>query len=46
MTYVLDNAIIAPVVSDWVQTGTRKNVHNYHWDALNNERLIDVWLSE
>ncbi len=46
MTYVLNNAIIAPVVSDWIQTGVRANVHNYHWDALNNERLIDVWLSE
>jgi peptide/nickel transport system substrate-binding protein len=46
MTYVLDQAIIAPVVSDWLQTGARQNVHNYHWDALNNERLNDVWLSE
>ena len=46
MTYVLQNAIIAPVVSDWIQTGTRANVHNYHWDAQVNERLNDVWLSE
>jgi hypothetical protein len=27
-----------------VQAATRANVKNYHWDALNNERLIDVWL--
>lgn len=46
MTYILDNALIAPVVSDWVQAAVHDGVHDYHWDALNNERFIDVWLSE
>ncbi|CAA9584345.1 MAG: Oligopeptide ABC transporter, periplasmic oligopeptide-binding protein OppA [uncultured Thermomicrobiales bacterium] len=45
MVYVLDNAMIAPVISDWIQTATGQQVHNYHWDALVNERLNDVWLT-
>jgi peptide/nickel transport system substrate-binding protein len=45
MIYLLEHAIIAPVVSDWVQSAVRENVHDYHWDALNTERLIDVWIS-
>lgn len=44
MIYILENALIAPVVSDWVQTAVHDNVHDYHWDALNTERLIDVWI--
>lgn len=46
MAYVLDHALIAPVCSDWVQVAVNENVHNYHWDALANERLNDVWLAE
>jgi len=45
MTYILDNALISTVVSDWIQSGIHDNVHNYHWDALVNERWIDAWLS-
>jgi peptide/nickel transport system substrate-binding protein len=45
MAYVLDNAIIAPVNSDWIQSAVHDDVHNYHWDAQANERLIDVWLT-
>jgi peptide/nickel transport system substrate-binding protein len=45
MIYILQHAIIAPVVSDWVQSAVRENVHDYHWDALITERLIDVWIS-
>ncbi len=45
MIYILENALISPVVSDWVQSAVRDNVHDYHWDALNTERLIDVWIS-
>jgi peptide/nickel transport system substrate-binding protein len=45
MIYILEHALIAPVVSDWVQAAVRDNVHDYHWDALNTERLIDVWIS-
>jgi peptide/nickel transport system substrate-binding protein len=46
ITYVLDNAIIAPVNSDWFQSATQDNVQNYHWDAQDNQRLNDVWLSQ
>ncbi len=45
MVYILQHAIIAPVVSDWVQSAVRDTVHDYHWDALVTERLIDVWIS-
>ena len=45
MIYILEHAIVAPVVSDWVQVAVQSNVHDYHWDALNNERLNDVWLA-
>jgi peptide/nickel transport system substrate-binding protein len=45
IAYILDNAIASPVVSDWVQVGTAANVNDYHWDALNNERLNDVWFA-
>lgn len=45
MIYVLQHSMIIPVCSDWVQSATHDNVHDYHWDALNTERLIDVWLS-
>jgi peptide/nickel transport system substrate-binding protein len=46
MVYLLQHAVIAPVVSDWVQSAVRDNVHDYHWDALNTERLIDVWIAK
>jgi peptide/nickel transport system substrate-binding protein len=46
MEYVLTNALIAPVVSDWLQSAVHDDVHGYHWDALNNERFIDTWLSK
>lgn len=46
MAYILDHAIIVPICSDWLQTAISDKVHNYHWDATNSERLIDVWLSE
>ncbi len=46
MAYVLDHAIIAPIASDWINTAVHQNVKNYHWDALNNERLNDVWLEQ
>jgi peptide/nickel transport system substrate-binding protein len=46
MIYVLDHALIAPINTDWFQSAVHSNVHGYHWDATDNERLIDVWLSE
>ncbi len=45
MTYVLTHAIIVPVASDWLQVAVQEHVQNYHWDALNNERLNDVWMT-
>ncbi|MCC6791203.1 MAG: ABC transporter substrate-binding protein [Thermomicrobiales bacterium] len=46
MIYILDNALIVPVNSDWLTDGVRDNVNGYRRDALVNERFIDVWLSE
>lgn len=46
MIYILEHAIMVPVVSDWVQSAVRENVHDYHWDALNTERLVDVWIAD
>jgi peptide/nickel transport system substrate-binding protein len=44
MTYVLDNALVAPILTDWIIVATHDYVQNYHWDALNTPRLNDVWL--
>jgi len=46
MQYVLENALIAPLLTDWFQSAVQEHVHGYRWDALDNERLIDVWLSK
>jgi peptide/nickel transport system substrate-binding protein len=46
MTYVLDHALIVPIHTDWFQSAVHENVHGYRWDAVDVERLIDVWLSE
>jgi peptide/nickel transport system substrate-binding protein len=46
MTYVLDHAVIVPMNTDWFQTAVHEHVHGYHWDATDNERLIDVWLTK
>lgn len=44
MEYVLDNALVSPILTDWIIVATHDYVKNYHWDALNVERLNDVWL--
>ncbi|HEY7035969.1 MAG TPA: ABC transporter substrate-binding protein [Thermomicrobiales bacterium] len=46
MTYVLDHCLIVPINTDWFQSAVHDHVHNYHWDATDNERIIDVWLSK
>ena len=46
MQYVLENFYIVPVCTDWIQTAVRENVRDYHWDALGNERMIDVWVAQ
>jgi ABC-type transport system substrate-binding protein len=45
MVYILQNALVAPIASDWINVAVHDYVQNYHWDALNNARLIDVWLA-
>jgi ABC-type transport system substrate-binding protein len=44
MVYILENAIVAPIASDWINVAVHDNVKNYHWDALNNPRYNDIWL--
>lgn len=44
MAYVLDNALVSPILTDWIVVATHDYVKNYHWDALNTPRLNDVWL--
>ena len=46
MTYIMDNALIATVNSDWFQSATQDNVRDYHWDAQDNQRLNDVWIAQ
>lgn len=46
MTYILDKALVSPMLTDWIIVATHDYVKNYHWDALNNERLNDVWLAK
>ncbi len=46
MTYALDQCLIVPMLTDWFQTAVHEHVHGYHWDATDNERLIDVWLTK
>jgi len=45
MVYILQNALVAPIASDWINVAVHDNVQNYHWDALNIPRLNDVWLA-
>lgn len=44
--YILENAIIAPIVTDWILSATRSNVKDYVWDALGNAKLTDVWIEQ
>jgi peptide/nickel transport system substrate-binding protein len=46
MVYVLQHALICPINTDWFQSAINSNVHGYHWDATDNQQLIDVWLSK
>jgi peptide/nickel transport system substrate-binding protein len=46
MVYILQNALVAPIASDWINVAVHDNVQNYHWDALNIPRLNDVWLAQ
>jgi peptide/nickel transport system substrate-binding protein len=46
MTYILENCLMVPMLTDWFQSAVHENVHDYRWDALDVERLVDVWLSQ
>jgi len=46
ITYVLDHALIAPINTDWFQSAVQPNIHGYHWDASDNQQLIDVWIEQ
>jgi len=43
--YVLDHAIIVPMLTDWFQSGIHENVHDYHWDVFDTPQYVDVWLN-
>lgn len=46
LRYILDEAIVAPILTDWVLNATGGHVHGYRLDALGGARFIDVWLEQ
>ena len=44
-TYILDNAIIIPFVSDWYMTGARSEVNDLRYDSTFGLTYDDVWIS-
>ena len=46
LRYILDQAIVAPILTDWVLNATRGNVHGYRLDALGGARFVDVWIEQ
>jgi peptide/nickel transport system substrate-binding protein len=46
LRYILDEAIVAPILTDWVLNATGNHVHGYRLDALGAARYIDVWLEQ
>jgi peptide/nickel transport system substrate-binding protein len=46
LRYILDEAIVAPIVTDWILNATGSHVHGYRLDALGGARLVDVWLEQ
>lgn len=44
--YLLQNAVIAPICSDWIVDGAWNYVKGYSWDALGGARLADVWFAK
>ncbi len=44
--YLLDQAIIAPIVTDWSLWAVHQYVKNYSLTVFGNGRLADVWLDK
>ncbi len=46
LRYILDQAIVAPILTDWVINAAGSHVHGYRLDTLGGARYIDVWLEQ
>jgi peptide/nickel transport system substrate-binding protein len=44
--YLLDQAIVAPIVTDWSLWAVHQYVKGYSIDVFGNSRLADVWLDK
>jgi peptide/nickel transport system substrate-binding protein len=45
-TYVLKNAYVAPIGTDWILQAATNKVKGYQWDAVGYPMLIDVSLTQ
>lgn len=46
LKYIMEQAIIAPICTDWILSATRAEVKDYVWDALGTAKMADVWIDE
>jgi peptide/nickel transport system substrate-binding protein len=46
LQYILEEAIVAPILTDWILNATGSHVHGYRLDALGAARFVDVWLEQ
>ncbi|MEX1157515.1 MAG: ABC transporter substrate-binding protein [Thermomicrobiales bacterium] len=46
LKYILQQAIIAPIATDFIVRAARKEVKGYEWDAIGYPRYGNVWLEE
>lgn len=46
LQYILEEAIVAPILTDWILNATGNHVHGYRLDALGGARFVDVWLEQ
>ncbi|HLI52664.1 MAG TPA: ABC transporter substrate-binding protein [Thermomicrobiaceae bacterium] len=46
LKYLLQQAVIAPICTDWIVDAAWNYVKGYSWDALGGARLADVWLAK
>ncbi len=44
--YILDQAIIIPLITHWFVVAACSEVKGYHWDAVGYARLVDIWLDK
>jgi len=45
-TYVLKQAYVAPIATDWILQAASAKVQGYQWDAVGYATLIDVSLAQ